>query len=247
LPGVELTALRASRGAPNLRASAFRFKGRQSEARDGIAERDVFAHTVRERYFVQELPRFLRRLERVVGGEHHVVGSKCGERAVQRLGRAHSGRRHHHILLDVVRRPLLEGDTVELGAAVETPQQVRECLAEMPKGDPRPREAIEHTAKDQAQGMRAGLKAPFPGGAPQAVMAVERRRGRDRVRRMNVDRRLQRLGPFPERVQLRVIEILAVGVAVDHRPAKLQLAQAACSSSSAAARGSCMAICAKPE
>jgi hypothetical protein len=44
---------------------------------------------------------------------------------------------------------------------------------------------------------------------------------------MNVDRRLQRLGPFPERVQRPVIEILAVGVAVDHRPAKLQLAQAA--------------------
>ena len=45
-------------------------------------------------------------LERVVGGEHHTVGSKCGERAVQRLGRANSGRRHHDILPDVVRRPL---------------------------------------------------------------------------------------------------------------------------------------------
>ena len=44
---------------------------------------------------------------------------------------------------------------------------------------------------------------------------------------MNVDRRLQRLGPVPERVQRRVVEILAIGVAVDHRPAKLQLAQAA--------------------
>ena len=44
---------------------------------------------------------------------------------------------------------------------------------------------------------------------------------------MNVDRRLQRLSPVPERVQRRVIEILAIGVTVDHCPAKLQFAQAA--------------------
>ncbi len=75
--------------------------------------------------------------------------------------------------------------------------------------------------------MRAGLETPFPGGAAQAVVAVERRGGRDRIGRMNVDRRAQRLRALPEWIERRVIEILAVGVAVDHRAAEFEVAHAA--------------------
>jgi hypothetical protein len=44
----------------------------------------------------------------------------------------------------------------------------------MTERDPRLREAIKHAAKDEAERMRPGFKTPFPGRAPQAVMAVER-------------------------------------------------------------------------
>ena len=41
---------------------------------------------------------------------------------------------------------------------------------------------------------------------------------------MDVDRRLEGLGPFPERLQRGMIEVLTVGVTVDHGAAELQLA-----------------------
>ena len=43
---------------------------------------------------------------------------------------------------------------------------------------------------------------------------------------MNIDHRQQFLGPLPERVERRVVEILAVGVAVDHGAAEIELAHA---------------------
>ena len=44
---------------------------------------------------------------------------------------------------------------------------------------------------------------------------------------MNVDRRTERLGALPKRMERRVIEVLAEGVAVDHGAAELEVAHAA--------------------
>ena len=82
-------------------------------------------------------------------------------------------------------------------------------------------------AEDDAQGVRAGFERPFPGGAPQAVVAVQHGRRRHRIGRMQIDHGTQRLRPLPERIERRVIKILPVGVAVDHGAAEFELAHAA--------------------
>ena len=176
---------------------------------------------------IEKLARLLRRLEGIIGGEHHAVLAERGERAVERLGRAHARRRHHDILLDVLRRRLGELDAVELRPAVEAPEQERQRLAEMAEHQLGAREAVEQAAEHQPQGVRAGLKSPFPGGAAQAGDAFEHRGRGDRIGRMNIDRRAERLGALPERIERRMVEILAVGVAVDHGAAEFQLAHAA--------------------
>ncbi len=144
----------------------------------------------------------------------------------ERLGRAHAGRRHPEIFFDIVGRLLGKLHAVKLGAAVETPQQVRQRLAEMAEHHLGAGKAIEQPAEYQPQGMRAGLETPFPSGAAQAVIALEHGRGHDRIGGMNVDRRAERLGPLPERMQRRMVEILAVGVAVDHGAGEFEVAHA---------------------
>ena len=156
-----------------------------------------------ERHRVDEVAGLVGLLERIVRREHHPVGAERADRAGERLGRAHARRRHRDVLLDVLRRRLLELDAVELGAAVEPPQQERQRLAEMAERHLGAREAVEQAAEHQPQRVRPGLEAPFPGGAPQPVVAVERRRRRDRIGRVDVDRRAQRLGALPERMQRR--------------------------------------------
>ena len=77
--------------------------------------------------------------------------------------------------LDVIGRLAGKLDAVELGAAVEAPQQVGQRLAEMAEDHLGAGEAVEMAAEHQPQRMRAGLKAPFPGGAAQAGDTFERR------------------------------------------------------------------------
>src|SRR5262249_11897877 len=97
----------------------------------------------------------------------------------------------------------------------------------MAEDDLRARKAVEQAAEDQAQGVGAGLEPRFPGGAPQAGIAVKRTGGRQRIGGMNVNRRAEGLRPLPERMERGVVEVLAVGMAVDHGPAELQLVAAA--------------------
>ena len=50
---------------------------------------------------------------------------------------------------------------------------------------------------------------------------------------MEIDHRAKRVGALPERIERSVIEILTVGVAVDHRAAEFEIADATFSSSAA--------------
>ena len=170
----------------------------------------------------------LRLLERIVGREHDALVAERRDGAVERLGRAHAGRGDLDVRLDVVRHRVLQPDVVEVGpgAAVEAPQQERQGLAHMAEADARLREAVEHAAEDQPQRVRAGFEGPLPGGAAQPRMALQHRRDGHRVGRMDVDQRAERLGALPERAQRWMIEILPVGVAVDHGAAEFQLLDA---------------------
>ena len=139
-------------------------------------------------------------------------------------GRAHARRRHHDVFSDVLRGGLGKLDAVELGAAVEAPQQIGQGLAEMAEHELGAGEPVEVATEHQPQRVGAGLEAPFPGGAPQPDMPIKRRGWRHRVGGMDVDRLPPTPGLVPERLQRRVVEILAIGVAVDHGAAELQLA-----------------------
>src|SRR5271157_6383498 len=97
----------------------------------------------------------------------------------------------------------------------------------MAERQPRTRKAIEQPGEDKPQCMRAGFKAPLPGGAAQSLDAGKRRRRSNRIGRVDVDRGAERLRALPERIQRGMIEVLAVGVAVDHRAAELEAAHAA--------------------
>src|ERR1051326_5627556 len=83
-----------------------------------IVEGDVLPRCVRKRYVVHELAGLVRRLERMIGREHHAVEAERGDRAVERLGRTHAGGRHKNVLPDVLRRRLAELEAVEFGRAV---------------------------------------------------------------------------------------------------------------------------------
>src|SRR3954453_6398797 len=90
---------------------------------------------IRQRRTINEMGGFFRRLEWIVGGEHHPVWAERADGAGQRLRRAHARRRHHEVLFDVLRRRLGKLDAVELGTAVEPPYQIRQCLSEMAENE----------------------------------------------------------------------------------------------------------------
>src|SRR5262249_61858937 len=66
-----------------------------------------------------------------------------------------------------------------------------------------------------------------PCGAPQTPVAIKNRRRRHRINGMQIDERAKHFGPLPERIERRIVEVLAVSMAVDHDPAESQLAYAA--------------------
>ena len=74
--------------------------------------------------------------------------------------------------------------------------------------------------------MRAGLDAPLPAGPLEALGPFEHRHRGHRIGRMQIDQRAERLRPLPERMERRVVEILPVGVAVDHGADEAELARA---------------------
>src|SRR6516165_7919149 len=75
--------------------------------------------------------------------------------------------------------------------------------------------------------MRAGFEGPLPGRAPQSLVAVQNRRRADRIDGMQVNEHAERLSALPERMERRVVEILSVGMAIDHRTGEFELAYAA--------------------
>src|ERR1700751_599644 len=98
----------------------------------------------------------------MIGGEHHAVLAERRERAIERLGRAHARSRDDDVLPDVLRRRLFEFEAMKLGAAAEAPQQERQRLAEVAQHQPAAREAVEMSADDEPQRVRAGLETPAP-------------------------------------------------------------------------------------
>src|SRR5262249_26666091 len=105
---------------------------RQLEDPRRILVTDLGARLVVERDAVDEVPGLLDRLEGVVGGKPHALAAERADRAVERLGRAHARGGDDDVVLDVLRGPLGELDGVEVGAgaAVETPQQEGQRLAQ---------------------------------------------------------------------------------------------------------------------
>src|SRR5712691_11078076 len=97
-----------------LRAAGCSASARQFQEFCRGVSADVISHLVVERHAVDEMRGLLARLEGIVGGEHHVVVAERGDRAGQWFRRAHARRRHHEIVLDVLRRRLGELDAVEL-------------------------------------------------------------------------------------------------------------------------------------
>src|SRR6476661_2765966 len=97
----------------------------------------------------------------------------------------------------------------------------------MAEREARARKAVEYAPEHDAQRVRAGLERPLPGGPAQPIVSVQYGRGRDRVGRMQVDQRVQSLRALPERVERAIVEILSIGMPVDHGAAEFELAHAA--------------------
>src|SRR5262249_31897452 len=143
-------------------------------------------------------------------------------------GSAHPRCRYHDILFDVLGGALRELDRIKVrsGPAVETPQQERQRFAQMSEGEPRARETIENASEYDAQRMRAGLERPFPRRPPQALVTVQHGRRRNGIGGMHIEESAERLRPLPEWVQRSVVQVLAVGMAIDHGAAEFELAHA---------------------
>ena len=120
---------------------------------------------------------------------------------------------------------LLELQAVKLGAAVETPQQERQRLAEVAEHQSAAREAVEMPAEHEPQRVRAGLEAPSPCGPHQPLWPDRRgaRSGRSDAYR-SAPRGLR---PVPRTGVGTDVEVLAVGMAVDHGATKLEFSHAA--------------------
>src|SRR5262249_33246572 len=97
----------------------------------------------------------------------------------------------------------------------------------MAKADTHAWKTIEQAAEDQPQRVRSGFERPLPRGASQTLVALKNRRRRHRINGMQIDQRAKRFGPLPEWIERRIVEVLAVSMAVDHDPAESQLAYAA--------------------
>src|SRR5437588_5748403 len=194
----------------------------------GVICGNRLAYRLRDRDPIDELAGFLRGFERIIGGEHHALVAERRNRAVERLGRAHARRRYHEVVLKILRWRLAELDRIKVrpGAAIEPPQQKWDGFAKVAEAEPAARKAVEQAAENQPQGVRSGLESPFPGGAPQALVAFKDRGGSHRVGRMQIDQRAKRFGALPERIERRIIEILTIGMAVDHGAAEFELAHA---------------------
>src|SRR3954470_17917207 len=89
------------------------------------------------------------------------------------------------------------------------------------------RKPVEHTAEYQTQGVRAGLEGPFPGGAAQSFVPFQDWSRHNRIGRVQVDQRAEHLGALPKWIKRRVVEILPIGMAVDHGAAEFQFLHAA--------------------
>src|SRR5262250_601295 len=96
----------------------------------------------------------------------------------------------------------------------------------MSEGEPRAREALETASKYDAQRMRAGLERPFPRRPPQALVTIQHGGRRNGIGGMQIDECLERLRPLPKWVQRSVVQVLAIGMAIDHGAAEFELAHA---------------------
>src|SRR5215216_4836818 len=75
--------------------------------------------------------------------------------------------------------------------------------------------------------MRTGLHAPFPHRALDAVASQDRWISGDRISRVQIDDGVHVLRTFPEWIKRRIIEILAIGMAVDHCADETEIADTA--------------------
>src|SRR5262249_17449442 len=182
------------------------------------------AHRLPDRDFIHERAGLLRRLEWIIGGKHHALVAERGDGAIERFGRTHAGCRDDEIVLEILRRRLAELDRIKIrsSAAVEAPEQERQCLAEMAEADAGTREAVKQPAENQPQRMRSGFERPLPGRAPQSLVALQYRRRADRIDGMQVNERTERFSALPERMERSVVEILSIGMPIDHRTGEFE-------------------------
>ena len=101
-------------------------------------------------------------------------------------------------------------------AVIEAPDAVRQHLAEVAEDRRQPGMRVEDAARHQPQGVRGGLDAERPRGAPQPwVAVVDRYPARQRVARVEIERHVQRFDGRPERPVDRVV-VIDDGLGVAH-------------------------------
>src|SRR5262249_61165354 len=110
--------------------------------------------------------------------------------------------------------------------APKPPQRHRKLFPQIPGGGPRAGETTETASKYDPQRRRAGPERPFPRRPPQALVTVQHGRRRNGIGGMQIDECLERLRPLPEWVPRSVVQVLAVGMAIDHGAAEFELAHA---------------------
>src|SRR6266436_6681792 len=118
---------------------------RKSEMFGGVMCGNRLAYRLRDRDSIDECASFLRGFERIIGGEHHALVAERRDRAVERLGRAHAGRRYYEVVLKILRWRLAELDRIKIwpGAAIEPPQEKWDGFAKVTEAEPCARKAVE--------------------------------------------------------------------------------------------------------
>ena len=86
--------------------------------------------------------------------------------------------------------------------------------------------AIEDTSEHQPQEMRGGVDRPLPDGLEKLVATFQHMGLTERVARVEIKRDVQRLHPLSKWIMARIVEIHALGLAVDHRSDETEIANA---------------------
>src|SRR5438094_3324991 len=201
----------STRGSPSARRPELRLDPEQLRRRPA-EHRHAFV--VAQAWRAEDVvDRRLRPRERIVGAHHDLTGPGLGDEVAQRLGR--EDERVEVELLEILRRLLLQrlGAPVGEGHAdrVGTRRVGRQIAAAVGRADLQPGKAVERTFEDQVRERDRGLER-IADGVLETAAALQPRLevGRGAIGlRVDEHQHAELLGLGPERVELRVGQILA--------------------------------------